>query len=110
MSQYVSVPVSVHSVISASYPDDLSYLPHVFLCCFFVLFCLVLFCLVLFCFLEEKCDLPEIPKHPATKFAAPKVDQYQLQHQHSFEKVGCQPTKLSAKKHQFFHLVLPKNF
>ncbi len=32
-----------------------------------------------------------------------------LFHQHIFEKVGCQSTKLSAKKPKFFHLVLPKN-
>ena len=45
------------------------------------------------------------------KFFDPEVDQYQLQHQHSFDKVGFQSKKLSAKKkHKFFHLVLQKNF
>ena len=43
-----------------------------------------------------------------TKFPAPEVDQYQLQHQHSFDKVACQAIKLSVKKCMFFHLVLPK--
>ncbi len=33
---------------------------------------------------------------------------FQLQHQHRFDKVGCQSMKLSAKKRKFFHLVLQK--
>ncbi len=52
----------------------------------------------------KKRNFLETPKHPVITFPAPEVEQYQLQHQHSFEKVGCQSTKLSAKKRKFFHL------
>ncbi len=48
--------------------------------------------------MKEKWELLETPKHAVTKFPAPEVDQYQLQHYHSFDEVGCQSTKLSAKK------------
>ena len=60
--------------------------------------------------LEEKWELPETPKRNVTKFPAPEVDQYQLQHQHSFDKVGCQSMKLSAKKRTFSTWSCHKNY